>query len=107
MKTEFVNCGNQRWFRSNEPLFVVFPLTPALSLGERGAPRPVHDACEVPPLSSDGVTMLSLRWGEGRGEGERDSRPGAHASIRRLPLVIARMRWKAPHNAIVSTIARI
>ena len=57
-----------------------FPLTPALSLGERGEPggftgcRQVHPASPAPDFAGGKPAILPLPEGEGRGEGEGNQR---------------------------------
>src|SRR6185369_13403506 len=50
---------------------VAFPLTPALSLGERENRSPVLRQSAVPLCSESGIMRLPLPKGEGRGEGNR------------------------------------
>src|SRR5258708_1465970 len=53
---------------------VSFPLTPALSLGERENRSPVLPQSAFPLCSDSRITCLPLPEGEGRGEGKETAR---------------------------------
>ena len=54
--------------------YVSFPLTPALSLGERVECMPRWAGSRHFGLSNDWANVLPLPWGEGWGEGEETFR---------------------------------
>jgi hypothetical protein len=48
-----------------------FPLTPALSLGERGLPSTAVETFQNAQRFDAATTLTPSPWGEGRGEGDR------------------------------------
>jgi|SRR6185369_9031523 hypothetical protein len=58
-------------FAINWPATTPFPLTPALSLGEKENRFPVLRQSAAPLCFKSGITCLPLPEGEGRGEGEK------------------------------------
>ena len=73
-----VGAGEESKAREN--LGAAFPLTPALSLGERGIQFRLFDLTlfwlqtEIGPAARKGADFFPLPKGEGQGEGERDIR---------------------------------
>src|ERR1700745_595112 len=86
--------GARKWFRQRDDasqldlsLFLPgrFPLTPALSLGERENRFPVVEKTPRPGLLGALPTILPLPKGEGRGEGEERVRTGYYSKTEMLP----------------------
>jgi hypothetical protein len=59
----------------------LFPLTPALSLGERENARLSVDESEVLGVLASRTPRLPLPKGEGRGEGEEDAQSATVAAV--------------------------
>jgi hydrogenase maturation protease len=63
-------CGGDAQPRNSGDFRVAFPLTPALSPGERETRRPAFDQAEAHRFVGRRDMIPPLPWGEGRGEGK-------------------------------------
>ncbi len=72
------------WVEHSERTAPLFPLTPALSLGEREPRRELPVISPLASLANALATVLPLPEGEGRGEGEDNVRQTVAPNVWKL-----------------------